>query len=522
MPATALRSTLLSSGVHAPTRVKRQQRLDITRVSQRYDMSISVRRNLAWMGFSQIGLFVFGFAGSVAIARLLTPREMGIYAVAAAVIGILNMIRSFGLNSLIIRETELTAPSIATIFTINAGLNVLCAIIILSVSEIGSQFLGDPGVRNVMSLLAINPLFNILEFLPSTRLERAGKFRVVAFVNLGKSLLNTGLTVLLAIAGFSYMSIAWGNAATSLFGATCFTALGWQFVSLRLGLHDWRRVVRFGLQMLAINAVAGFTGRLTDLLIGRLISLTALGLYSRAASLNSLLWDNLHLVIGRVVFVDFAEQHRRNLSFRESYLRIVAILTALLWPAFTGLAILARPIVATVYGEVWIDAALPLSMLSIAGVLYVAITMTHEIYTVTGEIARQTKLELKRNLVGSVLFALGCLGGLAWAAASRIGDALFTIFLAKNDLKRLTHTCAADYRPIYISSAGLTILACSPAALLMAANSWSEHTGLLPIFGAVLSGGCAWGVGLWYLKHPLYLEVTTVGRRVIGSVFGST
>lgn len=485
-------------------------------------MSLSVRRNLAWMGLSQTGLFVIGFGGSVAMARLLTPREMGIYAVAAAVVGIIDMLRSFGLNALIIREAELSAPVITTVFTINAALNLLCAAIVLSISEIGARFFGDAGVRNVLHLLAIAPLLNTFEFLPGSHLERAGAFRAIALVAFSKSLLNTGLTVFLAVAGFSYMSIAWGNITTSLFSVICLNAVGWRFVSLRLGLHDWRRVARFGLQMLTIGAVAGMTSRLTDLMIGRIIGLSALGLYSRAAGLNSLLWDNLHLVIARVVFVDFAEQHRRKLSLRDSYLRIVAMLTALLWPAFTGLAILAGPIVMTIYGENWVAAALPLSMLSIAGVLYVAITMTHELYTVTGEMARQLKVELKRNLVGSMLFALGCLAGLAGAAASRIGDALFTIFLVKDDLKRLTQTRASDYTSIYLQSAGLTVLACGPAALLMTVNDWSEHTPLLAIFGSIFFGVCAWGTGLWYLRHPLYLEAVTAGRHLLGSVLRST
>ena len=363
--------------------------------------------------------------------------------------------------------------------------------------------------------VGITPLLNTFEFLPSTQLERSGAFRAIALISFSKSLLNTGVTLSLAFAGFSYMSIAWGNLTTSLFSVICLNAIGWRFVSLRLGLHDWRRVARFGLQMLAIGTVAGMTSKLTDLLIGRIISLSALGLYSRAASLHTLLWDNLHLVIARVVFVDFAEQHRRKLPLKNSYLRIVAILTALLWPAFTGLAVLAGPVVMTIYGEKWIEAAVPLSMLSIAGVLYVAITMTHEIYTVTGEIDRQLKVEFKRNVAGSVLFALGCLAGLAGAAASRIGDALFTIFLVKGDLERMTQTRAPDYTLIYLQSAGLTVLACGPAAFLMAANGWSEHTSLLAISGSLLCDVCAWGLGLWYLGHPIYQEAVTAGRHVI-------
>lgn len=485
-------------------------------------MSISVRRSLAWMGLSQTGLFVIAFGGSVVMARLLTPREMGIYAVAVAVVGIIDMLRSFGLNAFIVRESDLAPRSMTTVFTINGGLNLLCAASVFGVSELGARFFGDEGVRRVLHLLAAAPLLNTFELLPAASLERAGAFRPIALINIGKSLTNTGLAVSLAFAGFSYMSIAWASLATTLFSVLCFNVVGWRFVSVRLGLHEWRRIARFGLQMLTIGAVAGVTTRLTDIMIGRIISLSALGLYSRATGLNSLLWDNLHLVIARVVFVDFADQQRRKLSLKDSYLRIVAILTALLWPAFTGLAILAGPVIATLYGEKWLEAALPLSMLSLAGVLYVAITMTHEIYTVTGEMARQLRVEFKRNLVGSALFAAGCLGGLATAAASRIGDALFTIFLVKTDLERLTHTRPSDYPPIYVRSAGLTVLACTPAALLMAANGWSPYTPLLPITGAVLCGIVAWGAGLWYLKHPLYLEALTMRRQLVGSVLSRT
>ena len=485
-------------------------------------MSISVRRNLAWMVFSQVGLVVIQFGGSITMARLLTPREMGIYAVAAAVVGILDIIRSFGLKSLIIREHELTRVAAATIFTINAGLNIACATFILAVSEIGSRTLGDAGVGRIMHLLAITPLLNIFEFLPNARLEREGAFRTIALINVGRTIVNIGTTVILAANGFSYMSIAWGATATTLFSVVCSNAAGWQYVSLRLGLQDWRRIARFGLQMLTVSTVGGITSRLTDLLIGRLISLSALGLYSRAAGLNNLLWDNLHLVVARVVFVDFAEQHRRKLSLRESYLRIVSMLTAFLWPAFLGLAILARPIVLTIYGENWIEAALPLSLMSIAGVLYVSITMTHEIYTVSGEMSRQVKVEFKRNILGSLLFAAGCLGGLAWAAASRIGDAVITIILVKKDLERITQTCPSDFVPIYAQSAGLTVLACGPAALLMAANSWSEHTSITAILGAAVGGCCAWLIGLWYVRHPLYIELATTLHRIKRTLVSTT
>jgi len=476
-------------------------------------MVISVRRNLAWMVFSQAILAIIQFSGSVAMARLLVPREMGIYAVAAAVVGILNMIRSFGLSSIVIRESELTIFSIRTFFTINLFLDVICSIFIIAVSELGSRILVDPGVGKVLQILAIGPILHIFEFLPSARLERAGAFRTIAFISVFKTVINIGVTIFLAYAGFSYMSIAWGTTAMSIFSLVIFNTLGWQYVSLRPCLQEWRRIAGFGLKMLTITTVGGITSRLTDLFIGWLINLSALGLYSRAAGLNSLLWDNLHLIIARVVFVDFAEQHRRGISFRESYLRIVAMLTVFLWPASLGLAIFARPLIFTIYGSSWLGAALPLSLMSIAGVFYTSVTMTHELYLVSGEMNRQVKVELKRNVIGTVLFGLGCLGGLALAAASRIGDAILTIVLVKKDLERITNTHPLDYTHIYLQSAGLTLLACGPAAVLMVVNDWSEYTPIKSVISSIAVGCCAWIAGLWYVRHPLYRELLAIALR---------
>ncbi len=477
-------------------------------------MQISTRRNLAWMSVSQGGLFIIQFGGSVAMARLLKPYEMGVYAVAAAIIGVLGTIRAFGLSSLIIRKAELDDHLTTTTFTINALLAILTSLMIFVLALAGGALLGDPGVQHVMLLLAVTPLINMFEFLPSTCLERGGAFRVLAVIAMIKAVLSTIVTITLAVEGFSYMSIAWGNLVSASVSVVCINVVGRRHASLRVGLRDWRSVTVYGLQMLGVSALGNIAGRLSELLLGRLISISALGLYTRASGLNGLLWDNLHLVIGRVTFVDFAEQRRRSIPLRESYLKIVAMITGLLWPAFAGMALLAGPVVATVYGKDWLGAATPLSMLSVAGLLLTTITMTFEIFVICGETNRQLRLEARRTLVGLGLFGLGCLSGLVWAAASKIGEAIYMILLYKQDLKRMTETSAGDYRSIYRQSAGLTIIACAPTAVVMAANGWSPDTSLISIFGAIAVGAAGWVAMLWKLHHPLFGEGEAIARRL--------
>ena len=469
---------------------------------------MSVRRSLAYMMASQIGLFVLQFGGSVALAHLLTPREMGIYAIAAALIGIIGLIQSFGVGLFVIREIRADHDVLASAFTMNALLSLLLAAIIVGLSVFGAAFLGEPGVRTVMLVLALTPLIGILEFRPATMLEREGDFKVIASLNVLRAISSTVVTVTLAVAGYSYMSIAWGAVAGSASGAIGCMIVGRRHNSVRLGFTAWRNILRFGLQQLAIQGVNALSARISEFMMGRMLGLEALGLWGRAGSLNNLLWANIHMVIGRVMMVDLAEHHRAGRSLREVYLRTVAILTAVLWPSFSGLAILAGPFISVVYGKVWIPAAAPLAGLAVSAIVLVSLTMTWEVFVARGETSRQARLEFVRTGVGLVLFIAGCLVNLFAASLARVGEALFSIVLYRPHVERMTETRWADYAGIYQRSAAITAAACGPAFILMTAYHWEPTTPISLVALAIAAGGCLWLVALKLLRHPLWEELS--------------
>lgn len=480
---------------------------------------MSVRRSLAWLMISQGGFFVLQFGGAIVLARLLTPYDMGIYAAAAAIIGILGILQAFGLTLLIIREPEVDPDLLASAFTINALLAVLLALTIIGLSAFGGAFLREPGVERVMLALAPLPLIGIFEFLPATLLERRAEFRVIAVINLLRAAVTTSVAVSLAFAGFSYMSIAWGSIASAVVGAVAFMIAGRQHVSFRVGLAAWRHVLKFGLQQLAIQGVNAVSGRAAEFLLGRLLGLSALGLYGRASNLNNMIWSNIHLVVGRVVLVDLAEQRRRGIDLRDGYLRIVELITALLWPCFAGLAVLAGPLINIVYGSAWVAAAPPLAALAVAAILLISITMTWELFVICHETDRQARFEFMRTGVGLVMFIAGCLVSLTGAAVGRIGEALFSVFIYRPHIERMTSTRLADYIPIYRRSAILTTAACGPALVLMIAYGWSPHVPFALVAAVIAAGVAAWLGAVFLTDHALLDELRRIvakGRQMAG------
>lgn len=350
---------------------------------------MSLQKSLSWMVIAQAVTVLLQFAASVVLARLLTPHEFGIFAVALAVSGVLSLIQALGLQALIVREPDLHDDVVTTAFTINALIAALVTILMMGTSVIGGVFLGEKGVRDVLFAIAFTPLVGILAFLPAAQLERRNRFKELAIAGIIAGVASAGTTVVTATLGFSYMSFAYGQWAQAIVFALTICIFGRAFVRFTTGFKSWRRVADFGLQMLAITGVTAASSKLSDVVLGRLLGLSALGLFSRATSINGLVWANIYLVLGRVLLVDFAAVFRRGESLRERYTRSVDIISVLLWPAFLGLAIVARPFIATLYGEKWIAAAVPLSLIAVASCIQVAVSMTWELFACTDNLHTQ-------------------------------------------------------------------------------------------------------------------------------------
>jgi O-antigen/teichoic acid export membrane protein len=460
------------------------------------------------MGSAQAGIFVVQFTASVIIARLLSPLEVGVFAIATSICGILGIIQGLGLNGFIVRETNLTERLKETTFTIALLVNVAVAAGIALCSLASGILVKQVSVAQVLAVLALIPLLGILEFLPAAMIERSANFKVIASIGLARSLLAQGITVGLAFGGFSSISYAYGQLAGALLSVLAYNIVGRTEIRLRLRLSDWRRVAAFGAQIFTINGVNNTAGRVGEILLARISGLQALGLFSRAANVNNVAWANIHAVVARVLLVRLASLHRAGVPVRDYYLHVVEVVTALLWPAFIGLAVIAGPFITNVYGEKWAPAASPLVFLALSSAVWATLTMSWELFVVCGETRRQARIELVRTGVGTCLFASGALlAGLPGAAAGRLGDALFSVFIYRRPLERMSATTMSDIYPIFLRSAVLAVVAVAPAGLLMLNYHGAATAPLGQVLAAVACGIAIWAATLVLTKHPLAMEL---------------
>ena len=468
---------------------------------------MSIRKSLAWSYGGQAFTFAVTFVSSVIVARILGPYEMGVFALAMATAGLLSILSSFGVGPYLIRHEAIEPGTTATVFTINALINGVIAAAMLLTAHLGGYFDLNPAVARVLSLIALSPLINIFEFLPSTLLQRDMRYRALSLIGMGKVVVTSTTVVAFALAGFGAVSPAFAIVASSFFGCVASNLVGRPYASVRLGLTGWRDVLTFGIHMMTVGGFASIAQRLCEITMGRLLGLAALGTYVRASSLADQVWYNVYGQATRVIFTQMADEMRETGTLKRTFLAGISMITALVWPFLLGLAVLAGPAMHFLYGEKWLAAAAPLSLLMIGHAIGLCFGMNWELGVLTKRTGWMARMEVAKATTGSIAFVLGTFSGLAFAAAGRVVEALTGLALYGPKMREMAGCEKGEISGVFRQGAALTVAAVAPVALLMLATGWSPSTSWWLIFPAVVLGIALWLSLLRALRHPLMDEI---------------
>lgn len=467
---------------------------------------MSVRKSLAWTYVSQALAFFITFGSTIVVARLVTPRDFGIFAMAGAVTTVINVLMQFGLAKYLMREAELSRDVLRSVFTVNVLMSlVYFGSIVLG--GLGADYLfGSAEVGHFLFVFALFPLFAMMEFIPAALCARDMRFGIIAIMAVLRAVVMAVVTIVMAWLGYAYMSFAWAQVLAWLATSIGFNIAVWRPDVWRLRFIGIRTVLQFGTQMIGISGINQLNTRIGEMTLGSLLGLTSLGIFTRASSLPQTLYSNVFGAGSNVVFSRLSSDLREHGEIHETYLRFMRLLLGLLWPTMFGIAILAQPVIAILYGAKWQAAAAPLALLTIAAAITVAIGMTAEIFILRHQTSRQVRIEIFRAFFGYSAFTAGAMVSLTFAAAAKVAEAAFAFLLYRKPMAELLGGPNGALRRTYLEGLMVTAAAVLPALLLMIWYDFAPDTPLPQIAVAIVAGVIMWLALLIKVQHPLYLE----------------
>lgn len=474
---------------------------------------MSVRKAFVWAISGQLLSFFATLGTTVILTRLLNPHEIGIYAVSMAIVGILQAVSAFGISAYLVSEQDLTDEKLHSAFTVNAIASVMLCVVIAASSLVSEVIKDDPLIGTTLRILSVIPALAIVEFIPSVMLQRDMRFGLFSQITIARTFLGSVTSIAGALLGAGALSPAYGALAFAVVGSILFPLAAQSQRRARVSLTQWRVIVSFGIKSLSIGGVSLISMRLSEIILGRMLGLSSLGIYTRANSISVIIFQNLYGSAARVFMAQMADEESRGNDLRSVYLRGLDIVLGLMWPVVMGIAVLSGPVVLLLFGPLWIAASLPLSILMIVQAIGLSFAMSSELFILRNEIGRQVPLESFRSLIGVCAFTVGCFFGIAGAAAGRIFDSITGAYLFIPHMRRLSNAKPGELAGIFHRNMVLTAVAITPSCLLMAWHGWNASVPLGQVGASIVAAAVLWLAALRHQRHPLYDEALLVLRR---------
>ena len=484
-------------------------------LNAREPATMSVRAAAVWAMAGQYVGFAIQFVTSVIISRFfLSPAEVGLFSIAMAAALVVAMVQDFGLSRYISALPTINAETRARCSTVALTFSfVVAGVICASAWPLGQAY-HQPRLVPILLIIGASYLFMPLSVVPTALLGRTMSFHGHFAINVGAALAQGAVGLTLAAMGYSALALAWGTLAANVARGAIAQALRpappWPLRFDGLG-----PILGAGSRLTTLYASGALGTRTPDMIVGKLLSLVAVGLYSRAVSLADQFRMLLSGAIGSVFFPAFARIRDQGEPLGPAYLRVVAGYTAVIWPGMAGLSLAATPIVHLLYGPRWMGVAPLLSLISLAEIFLVALPLHTDLPILLGRLNRLLVFNVVDAVMSITLLGAGCTWGVTGAAASRLVYGVFWVALYARFLQRLVGFDVPALLAIYAKSAAAAAAALVPLVLAYALVS-GPATITLPLLTACVTAGVAlWLAALWALRHPAFADITGIAAHCI-------
>ena len=359
----------------------------------------------------------------LSLARLLTPADFGVVAMAMTLVTILEAVFELPVGTVLLRQPTLTRADYDTAFTLAMLRGAALGGVALLLATPFARLYGDPRLMGLIAVLSLAPICRGLAGPRMVVFVKALKFRNSFLVDVAGRVAACGLATTVAAAYRDHWAIVASTVAGPAVGSLASYVLA--PYRPRLSLARWSAFRHFFGWSSATQLVSAINWQCDRLLVGHLVPPAALGQFSMASDLSALPSQSLLAPLMVPALSALTRLNDDQARLRDAFGRFVAGLLAIGLPMLVGLSLTAEPLVALVLGGKWNEASGLIQWLALEGVPSLFIMPAWPLAMATG----QVRLLFQRNLVElavkvPLLVAAATLFGIPGVVASRLAMAV--------------------------------------------------------------------------------------------------
>ena len=314
-----------------------------------------VIRNSFWKFCESIGLQLLMLIITVVLARILSPHDYGLMAIIVIAANFLSLFVSSSISSYLIYVEDIKKQDFLTALVCNLLLSfVLVTIIILS-SDYIAEFYSALTLSPMISAMAAIIPFSSIASVYNAYAMKMSMFKTLFWRNIISGPLSGILALVLANLEYGVWSLIWQQISYNvlltiimIFTIKVNVDGDWRFDFQRL-----KKMWAYGVFTLLSTIIGFISDSIGDLVIGKKINASQLGIYSRGNHFPNSIFISVNNVISNVFFPAFASYGHDIKLLKDKCRKSIRAVYSFACPVLFGLIACASPMVYVLLTDKW-------------------------------------------------------------------------------------------------------------------------------------------------------------------------
>lgn len=305
----------------------------------------------AWMIGMRWTIRAIGLLNTIILARLLTPEDFGIVAMATVIIGLLNAMTDFNVDTAILRDGKAGTAHYNSAWTLQVTAGATKSLLLICIAPYIAQYYGDYRIQTVIYIIAARPIIAGFENIGQVDFRRQLQFGKEFSYWVYRRILSFFLTIVIVLWLQDYLALAIAQPITG--AVTVILSYVMSSYRPRFTTRHISEIWNFSKWWMLFSVTHFFGTRGEEVVLGGLTTPHTVGAYAVGGDVSGLLTREIVLPVGRAMVPNFAKLSERPSELLEAFRLSFGFLIATSMAAGVGASLVAEDIVILLLGEKW-------------------------------------------------------------------------------------------------------------------------------------------------------------------------
>lgn len=423
-------------------------------------------KSAAALALGRPALILVNLVGAMILARLISPREYGLFGMVIVAVRLAEVFREMGLGTVAIQREHLSADQQAGLYWTNTFFALFIGAVMIACAPLIVRFYGEPALFGLTIGVALQFTVNGISTQHLALVKRQLNFKGMVIVQVVAAAAAVGAAavgVALDLGAYALVLRTLVEAIINAVGLRFIT--GWKPGRPR-GFKTITSELEFGLKVTFSNMAVFLSRQADNLIVGRAFGAVALAQYQKSYELMMMALQHVARPAAGIGISALSRLNGEPEAYKRAYFRMVEKITLLSVPFAVMLMGAPQVVVDILLGAQW-QGAVPLTR------IFGLVTLLQPLLSTVGWLLttqNRPGLLLRGSIFNAVLDVSGFLIGAQWglegvALSYSAGQIVKTPLLLWYWL-RVGHVSAADIYWALLTFCGPGVVATAPVYLV--------------------------------------------------------